>query len=326
MGEREDDWTLGPIIGFDLETTSADPETARIVQYGLAYFEHGEVQRRREMLVNPGIPIPAEATAIHGISDEDVADAMPHDEAVGRILASLGAKERAPVAGMNLAYDLTIIARHADGPEVPCDPALDLFVLDKAMDKFRKGRRTLTAIARHYGVADFTAHGAASDAEASVRAIIALARMYDLATVAPVALHQRQVAWRREQVESFSEYRVRNGQPALTEREGDWPIMRPPPSTIQVPDTAETQAFQEAVSAIATERDHLRQLVLAGCEAMRLTREYVGDLLPAKPGWEWFDWLMQARKALGVPDGTDGWWKPSPPGTDDVVHESDTPF
>jgi hypothetical protein len=45
--------------------------------------------------------------------------------------------------------------------------------------------------------------------------------------------------------------------------------------------------------------DDLRALVEQGIEALRLTREYVGeDVLPATPGWSWFDWTERAREAL----------------------------
>lgn len=47
----------------------------------------------------------------------------------------------------------------------------------------------------------------------------------------------------------------------------------------------------------------LRALIREGIEAFRLTREYVsGEVLPAEPGWEWFDWTVRARRLLGEPE------------------------
>lgn len=68
-----------------------------------------------------------------------------------------------------------------------------------------------------------------------------------------------------------------------------------------------------------------RDVIRAGMEAMRLTREYAEPAvrLPATEGWSWFDWVTAAADALGedVPD-----WVNPPPDTRDVVdRESTTP-
>ena len=61
-----------PIVFFDLETTGTDVEKDRIVEFGfLKLSPNGDIERDA-FYVNPGIPIPPEATAIHGIKDEDV--------------------------------------------------------------------------------------------------------------------------------------------------------------------------------------------------------------------------------------------------------------
>ncbi|MCK9462298.1 MAG: 3'-5' exonuclease [Proteobacteria bacterium] len=64
------------IFSFDTETTGLDPIEDRIVQIGGVFLRRGElVGPRRSSLVNPGVPIPPDVTAIHGITDADVADA-----------------------------------------------------------------------------------------------------------------------------------------------------------------------------------------------------------------------------------------------------------
>lgn len=66
-----------PICFFDLETTGTNVAKDRIVEISiLKVFPDGK-KLSKTWLVNPGIPIPAEATAIHGISDEKVADEPP---------------------------------------------------------------------------------------------------------------------------------------------------------------------------------------------------------------------------------------------------------
>jgi len=62
-------WHTDPMVAFDLETTGVDPETARIVTATIVRI-HGAEVTSREWLVNPGVDIPAGATAIHGVTTE----------------------------------------------------------------------------------------------------------------------------------------------------------------------------------------------------------------------------------------------------------------
>ena len=63
-------WSDGRLLAFDTETTGTDPETARIVSAACLWRGGASEAADEEWLVNPGVPIPAEATAIHGITDE----------------------------------------------------------------------------------------------------------------------------------------------------------------------------------------------------------------------------------------------------------------
>ena len=71
-------------IAFDSETTGLDTSQARMIQLGAARILHGEVDESRtfEAMINPGVPIPLDSQAIHGISDDDVADAAGFAEVV----------------------------------------------------------------------------------------------------------------------------------------------------------------------------------------------------------------------------------------------------
>jgi DNA polymerase-3 subunit epsilon len=64
-----------PIIFFDLETTGTDHARDRIVELALVKLLPDGTRDSYVKRVNPGIPIPAECTAIHGITDEDIKDA-----------------------------------------------------------------------------------------------------------------------------------------------------------------------------------------------------------------------------------------------------------
>ena len=97
-----------PIIFFDLETTGLNISEARIVELSfLKVFPDGkeEVKSRR---VNPEIPIPAESTAIHGITDEDVKD-CPTFKQIAKSLATQ--LEGCDLAGFNSnRFDVPLLA------------------------------------------------------------------------------------------------------------------------------------------------------------------------------------------------------------------------
>lgn len=96
-------------IVLDTETTGLDPQTARIIQIGSVELLKGEVDpaTSSEFLIKPDIPIPPETTAIHGISDQDVADAFAFPAAIEQYKAF---SSGVVVIGHNITFDLQIIA------------------------------------------------------------------------------------------------------------------------------------------------------------------------------------------------------------------------
>jgi DNA polymerase III subunit epsilon len=217
---------------FDLETTGIDVDTCRIVTAHVGVIDAaGEVLERREWLVDPGVEIPTAASLIHGVSTERARlEGQVAAVAVAEIIEALtdAARRGLPIVAYNAAYDLTILEREAaryglaalPGPE----PIIDPLVIDKAVDRYRRGKRTLTATAAHYGVALPNAHDAGADAVAAGRVAQAIARAYpELAAIAVAELHARQVDWCREQAESYQEWRRRNGEPEFT-TSGAWPV------------------------------------------------------------------------------------------------------
>ena len=109
-------------------------------------------------------------------------------------------------------------------------------VIDRALDKYRKGKRTLTDLCAHYKVSLDGAHAADQDALGAARLAWRLARVYpdQVGAVSLEDLHDLQVGWRREWAQGFREYLQRQGQPA-DGVDGSWP-MRPfvSPSAEQV--------------------------------------------------------------------------------------------
>jgi DNA polymerase-3 subunit epsilon len=217
---------------FDLETTGVDVATARIVTAHVGVLDgRGELVQHRDWLVDPGVAIPVQASAVHGVSTERArTEGRPAAEAVGEIVAALGALlvRGIPVVAYNAAYDLSLLRHEAlrYGVEPLRDPApiVDPLIIDKAVDRYRKGKRTLSVTAQHYGVALDDAHDASADAVAAGRVAQALARAFPGELEQDAAeLHRCQVRWAREQAEDFQAYMRRVRDPTFTAN-GAWPV------------------------------------------------------------------------------------------------------
>ena len=63
-----------PLSVIDVQSTGVDPATARIVSLGVLKIDLDGTEHLRSVRFNPGMPIPAGATAVHGITDEEVAE------------------------------------------------------------------------------------------------------------------------------------------------------------------------------------------------------------------------------------------------------------
>ncbi|QTX04736.1 exonuclease domain-containing protein [Agromyces archimandritae] len=217
---------------FDLETTGIDHETSRIVTAHVGVLDAaGRVAHQHGWLIDPGVEIPPGATAVHGITTERArAEGMPPPAAVAEILGVLGQAraDGAAITAYNAAYDLTILDREAAryGLAGLGDPApvVDPYIIDKAVDRYRRGKRTLAATSAHYGVELETAHDAGADALAAGLVAQAIARAFpELAELDAAAMHARQIAWSREQAESYQAWRRANGSPDFT-ASGVWPV------------------------------------------------------------------------------------------------------
>lgn len=210
------EWAKRPIAVFDLETTGLDHKTSRIVTACAALLNpDGSVNGPDvEWLANPGIPIPAEATAVHGITNEmAAAEGQELSVVVASIIETLGGyfKQGTPVVAYNAPYDFTILRQHAEdfGIDWPTDPRpiLDPLVLDKKLVQFRKGKRRLEIVAGYYNVKLDDAHNATADAIAAGHIAQAMAAQFPTQLDVPLSeLHDSQIAWSREQDESFAKF------------------------------------------------------------------------------------------------------------------------
>lgn len=225
--------TWGRLGVFDLETTGVDVDTSRIVSACIAVLDDdGDVVVRWDWLADPGIDIPEGASAVHGITTERArAEGRQAELVVAEIaqtlqvIFSLGM----PVVVYNAPYDLTLLdrecRRYGIEPLAEPSPVIDPLVLDKAVDRYRKGKRTLEVTAERYGVTLDGAHDAGADAIAAGRVAQSLRRAYpEELDVSAADLHGRQQVWYAEQAASFQEYiRKVKGDESYVASTG-WPV------------------------------------------------------------------------------------------------------
>ncbi|ATW51323.1 3'-5' exonuclease [Streptomyces xantholiticus] len=230
-------WHRELLVGFDLETTGTDPLDARIVTAAVVELRAGEPGRSLGWMADPGISIPAQASAIHGISNERAsAEGRPPGEVADEIAAALCGYwlRGVPVVAYNAAFDLTLLAaelqRHGlpslaerlDGR--PIGPVIDPYTIDRAVDRYRKGKRTLEAVCAEYGVVLASAHHADADARAAVLVACAIAERHAMvASLAVAELHDRQVDWYATWAADFQSFLRRKGR-ADAVVDASWPM------------------------------------------------------------------------------------------------------
>lgn len=212
---------LETIAVFDTETTGLNLAQDRIVTAALHRMNaNGDLLPGGfDWVMNPGIPIPEVASKVHGFYDKDVQDAMPAEEGVRQIVAAIQAcfDEGIPVLAYNAAYDFTILhyeaLRHNAGP-LNYGTVIDPLVIDKTIDKYRKGKRNLVSAAERYQVQLLAAHTAKDDAVAAGHVGLAMLRFF-LAQDKPVvpfpesmqSLHEQQAKWADEIEASYTKWR-----------------------------------------------------------------------------------------------------------------------
>jgi DNA polymerase-3 subunit epsilon len=154
-----------PIVWLDLESTGLAPDRDRIIEASLIKeFPDGRLERRT-WRINPGIPIPPEATAVHHIHDRDVLDAP----SFASIAAELGSwLEGADVGGFGVArFDLLLLTAEFRRAGVAFDPG-GRAVVDAQIVFHTQERRDLSAASRFYlGRELVGAHQSKTDVEAA---------------------------------------------------------------------------------------------------------------------------------------------------------------
>lgn len=255
-------WHKTSMCAFDLETTGVDVEVDRIVTAAVLGLGGGGTADSYEWLADPGIEIPAEATAVHHITTEHAREhGEPAHDVVDQIAEALATRVRLgdPIVGHNVPYDLTLLDRECRRHNV--EPLLDrlgetpLRVLDsRVLDQqglpFRKrpsetqGARQLITLAAVYDLPwdESEAHGCSYDARMSARVVYRIgslahmprmdwperikhhrkAQVHHMKGLDLDELHALQITWAAEHAAGLQAH-FRKTDPAAVV-DGSWPL------------------------------------------------------------------------------------------------------
>ncbi len=165
-----------PLVILDTETTGSVPYRDRVVELGAVKLLPNGRRERWVRRINPEMRIPVEATAIHGITNEDVEGCPTFRRIAEEFVAWVG---DADLCGFNIhSFDLRIlkIEMARCGVEFPLEGRS---IVDVQVIFHRREPRDLSAAVRFYLERDHKdAHGAAADAEATLDVLLAQLERY----------------------------------------------------------------------------------------------------------------------------------------------------
>ena len=165
-----------PIIFFDLETTGVDTSHDRIVEISMVKVGVDGEKQVKTRRINPEMPIPAEATAVHGISDEDVKD-EPTFKQIAKSLAQF--IEGCDFGGFNSnRFDLPMLVEEFIRAGVDVDFKRRKYI-DVQNIFHKKEQRTLVAAYKFYCDKNLeNAHSAEADTMATYEVLEAQIERY----------------------------------------------------------------------------------------------------------------------------------------------------
>jgi DNA polymerase III epsilon subunit family exonuclease len=170
-------WAERLYLAIDVETTGLDAISCRVVEIGAHRFVPADPDSEKgtlESLVNPGIPIPAIVSSIHGIHDADVADSPSFAELASKFLELA---EGAIIVAHNAPFDMSFIMMELTAAGLPAlqNTVIDTLALSRrafpGLPSYSLGR-----LASALGIAPARLHRALDDARTSEAIYIASAR------------------------------------------------------------------------------------------------------------------------------------------------------
>ena len=167
-----------PLLSIDIESTGVDPAKDRIVSLAIVWATDESIDQPGDWnyLVDPEMPIPAEATECHGISNEDVADCPPFSHYAAEIHERL---KDCDLIGFNLTnFDIPILWEEFYRAGIVWDLS-QTKVIDVGTLFKKREERTLAAAVKFYCDRELDgAHDAANDAMATIDVWRAMLKRY----------------------------------------------------------------------------------------------------------------------------------------------------
>ena len=199
-----------PLVVFDTETTGTNPRTDRIVEIACVKVHPDGRSETWQARLNPGIPIPPGSTAIHKISDRDVAGCPGFKDVAQRLAAFL---DGCDLGGYNITgFDLPVLRIEFLRAGVAFD-IHERRLVDAQRIFFAREPRHLTAAARFYcDVEHNGAHGALADAEMTLRVLAGELKRYADLPRTVGDLHELFCAGLDQDMDPEGRFRMVNGE------------------------------------------------------------------------------------------------------------------
>ncbi len=155
-----------PLVVLDLETTGINPRLDRIVEIAAVKLHPDGRRETWKKRINPQRPIPSGATAVHGISDADVAAAPLFSEVAFDLLRFLG---ECDVAGFGiLKFDVPMLVEEFKRANLVWDPSGVKMIDAQRIYHMREPRNLAAALKYYHGREHVGAHGAEADVLATI--------------------------------------------------------------------------------------------------------------------------------------------------------------
>ena len=214
---------------WDCETTGVEVHEDQIVQFFFATTDAvGNLIETHEWFIDPGIEVPEEAAAVHGFSTEFLrVNGQNPEVALEEIRKTFTEHLDLTHSAFNMSFDLSILdaefKRYGISDrfgEYMRDKVrlVDGLVIDRAKDRYRKGKRTLKAQAEHYGVPfnEGDLHNARADVELTAKVTVRILEKFGTPTTA------QQAAWYRDWAENFQQFLRKENPEAVVD--SSWPL------------------------------------------------------------------------------------------------------
>lgn len=158
-----------PLVIFDIEATGLSIRTDRIIELAAIRINEDGTEDQGYWLLNPGIPIPVESTAIHGIRDIDVKDCPTFSMKALEILAFFG---EADLGGFDIGrLDIPILTEEFNRENIPFKTSQRRLLDAQKIYHMREPRNLSAAVQFYCGKKHEDAHGAEGDAKATLEVL-----------------------------------------------------------------------------------------------------------------------------------------------------------